>query len=155
MFALASCAACLAACAEDRTWSGPLPAAERLEFEQAAYPVLLRDCAFSECHGAPDRFLQVVGPGRVRLDPTLDPAAPATPDEVELSLRRALSLLATDADVSRSLLLSKPLDLAAGGQGHRGADSLGRNVYTSRQAAGYVALAQWAERVADAARGAQ
>lgn len=136
----------LSACADGEAWSGPPPAADLAEFEASVYPLLLRDCAFSECHGGEQRFFHVYGPGRVRLDPTLEPTDPPTADEVMLSYQRAVSMLASDADVSRSLLLTKPLEAGAGGQGHKGIDTLGRNVYLSREDPAYQALEAWALR---------
>ena len=38
-----------------------------MRFQREVYPVLLRDCAFSQCHGSGDRFFRVWGPGRERL----------------------------------------------------------------------------------------
>lgn len=112
-------------------------------FERTAYPVLLRDCSFAACHGGPARPFQVYGPGRTRLDPALAPSAPATPLEIAASYARAVSMLSTDRDLGRSLLLTKPLAAAAGGQAHGGTDALGRNVYASRADPGYAALAAW------------
>jgi len=136
----------LPACAGGEEWIGALPAADYAHFEATAYPVLLRDCAFSECHGVEQRFFHVYGPGRARLDPMLDPAAPATPDEVVASYKRAVSMLATDGDVERSLLLTKPLETSAGEQGHKGTDVLGRNVYSSASDPSYQALKAWGMR---------
>jgi hypothetical protein len=143
----------LPACASGEEWNGALPAPDYAEFEASVYPVLLRDCAFSECHGGKQRFFHVYGPGRVRLDPMLDPADPATPDEVRASYQRTVSMLATDGDVQRSLLLTKPLEAAVGGQGHKGTDTLGRNVYRSASDPSYQALKAWGMRAAGQAQG--
>jgi hypothetical protein len=136
----------LLGCADGAAWSGPPPAADLADFEATVYPVLLRDCAFSECHGERHRFFQVYGPGRARLDPEAEPTAPATEDEKRVSYRRAMEMLATDARADRSLLLTKPLEARAGGQGHEGTDTLGRNVYASRLDPAYVAIQAWALR---------
>lgn len=120
----------------------PDVAAERFALD--AYPVLLRDCAMASCHGDPDRFLRIVGPGRVRLSADTPPLDPATPDEVTLSFRRAQSLLADGTDRAHSLLLRKPLELGAGGAVHAGQDAFGRNVYKTADAPGYRALQRWA-----------
>lgn len=138
------------ACAGGDEGSGALPELDRAQFQSSVYPVLLRDCAFSECHGAEHRFFQVYGPGRVRLDPALSANDPATAPEIELSYERARSMLATDARIEDSLLLRKPLEIAAGGQGHEGTDALGRNVYATRADPGYAALVGWATAPAGA-----
>jgi hypothetical protein len=116
---------------------------DAVSFELVAYPILLRDCGFVACHGDPARPFQVYGPGRSRIDPTLSPTAPPTTLEIEASYVRAVSMLSTDRDLDRSLLLSKPLATAAGGQTHGGTDHLGRNVYESRADPNYAALRAW------------
>lgn len=111
-------------------------------FEANVYPVLLRDCSFVACHGSSERFFQVFGPGRARLDPMMPLMEPPTPAEVMHSYNRALSMI--DArDPSKSMILRKPLTLAAGGAGHEGVDSWMRAVYVSRLDPGYVALEAW------------
>jgi hypothetical protein len=135
------CTFLLAACGSKQTGAPPSP--DQASFEASAYPVLLRDCAFPACHASNDRFFQVYGPGRVRLDPMLDVYDPATPVELQLSYERARSMLSSP-HVEESLLLRKPLEASAGGSAHKGADELGRNVYRSKQDAGYQALLLWA-----------
>jgi hypothetical protein len=151
---LALTCALASACASGEPYDGALPdGSTYAQFQADVYPVLLRDCAFPECHGGEHRFLQVYGPGRVRLDPHSMSTDPATDAETMLSYQRALSMLVTDADLDRSLLLTKPLERSAGGQGHKGNDRLGRNVYRSKGDAGYAAIAAWAR--AAIASGAQ
>jgi len=58
-------------------------------------------------------------------------------------------MLVSDADFGQSLLLRKPLDLGAGGQGHEGIDALGRNVYASKADPGYAAIEAWARATAE------
>jgi hypothetical protein len=65
-------------------------------------------------------------------------------EEVLFSYERARSMLATGETATRSLLLMKPLEFSAGGQGHRGADDYGRNVYRSKHDPGIQALLRWA-----------
>jgi hypothetical protein len=152
--ALALACALEVSCASGKPYEDALPDASTYsQFQSQVYPVLLRDCAFPECHGGEHRFLQIYGPGRVRLDPHSMSAEPATDAETMLSYQRALSMLVTDADLDRSLLLTKPLEPSAGGQGHKGSDQLGRNVYRSKQDPGYAAIAAWAR--AAIASGAQ
>jgi len=119
-----------------------LPDGER--FTREVYPVLLRDCAFPSCHGAPERFLRVLGPGRTRLYDDVAPRDAALLEEVVLSYERARSLLGSAQAPEDSLLLKKPLDLAAGGQAHAGADAFGRNVYRAKSDPGYEVLRAWA-----------
>jgi hypothetical protein len=137
-----ACCTLFAACGDTENATPPTPS--RASFEQDAYPVLLRDCAFPACHASSDRFLQIYGPGRVRMDATLDVYDPATPQEVEYSYERARSMLQPAPDTMQSLLLRKPLEVSAGGAGHKGADTFGRNVYRSKNDPGYQALATWA-----------
>jgi hypothetical protein len=111
-------------------------------FEATVYPVLMRDCSFVACHGSSERFFQVFGPGRARLDPMMPLMEPATAAEVLHAYNRALSMI--DArEPSRSLLLRKPLTLAAGGAGHEGVDAWMRAIYVSRQDPSYVVLEAW------------
>jgi hypothetical protein len=108
-------------------------------FVATVYPVLLRDCGFPECHGTHERFFQVFGPGRTRLDPRIPPRDPAFPEEIALSFARARSMLASP-DLP---LLRKPLAVAQGGAGHEGDDAWGQAVYRTRSAPGYLALEAW------------
>jgi len=139
------CLALLVGCG-DKAWSGVVPTPDALTFETQVYPVLLRDCGFNGCHGGPHRFFQVFGPGRVRWDPLSKQDDPPTMVEVQVSYQRALSMLVTEGcePPEQSLLLKKPLELRAGGIGHKGIDALGRNVYQTPTAPGYVALLLWA-----------
>lgn len=133
------------ACAnESAEWQGPLPTPNGDQFISTVYPLMLRDCAFSACHGAPERFFHIVGPGRARLLATTLPDDPMTVEEVQFSYERARSMLATSATIEQSLLLRKPLEPAAGGQGHTGVDDFGHNVFASRADPRYVALSTWA-----------
>jgi hypothetical protein len=126
-------------------YSGTLPSPDGQLFVQEVYPMLLRNCAFVTCHGAPGRFLQVFGPGRSRLDSTATkPDDAATLAEVMHGYERARSMLATAKRVEDCLLLGKPLEPAAGGQGHKGVDELGRNVFASDSDPDYALLFRWA-----------
>ena len=139
--------AALVGCHGDRGWSGDVPSADAASFQATAYPVLMRDCAFTECHGAPQRFLQVFGPGRTRLDPQTKTDEPPTLDELQVSYERTLSVLALEGafGIEDSRLLRKPLAISAGGVGHEGVDVYGRNVFPDKFSPGYVALLHWAE----------
>ena len=133
--------AAAAGCAPEPGWQAASISAT--VFEAEVYPILLRDCAFSACHGAEERFFRLWGPGRARLDPFATTAfSEATPEEIGNSFQRAMSMI--DAkEPSRSLLLRKPLATAAGGAGHLGADKFGRNVYRSVDDEGYLLLSRW------------
>jgi hypothetical protein len=123
--------ACVACASSDATGEVPTPDGEL--FVRETYPLLLENCAFSTCHGDSVRFFQVYGPGRARLDPaTTKPLDPMNLPEILHSYQRTRSMLGTSTDVERSLLLSKPLQSEQGGQGHRGLDSLGHNVFSSK-----------------------
>jgi hypothetical protein len=115
---------------------------DRGGFETQVYPVLLRDCGFHACHGSTERFFQVFGPGRGRLNLAAQPLDAVDAAEVELSYTRARSMIDPE-NPARSPLLVKPLATAAGGVGHQGADSLGRNVYVSTMEPGYAVLVAW------------
>jgi hypothetical protein len=141
----ACCVLSLQACGNGAEFSGALPSPDGQLFVQEVYPLLLRDCAFSGCHGAEDRFFHVYGPGRVRLTPnTTKPDDPMSVPELLSSYDRARSMLATADSLEHSLLLSKPLELEAGGQSHKGVDGFGRNVFASRNDPGYALLLRWA-----------
>jgi hypothetical protein len=112
------------------------------QFQSEVFPVLLRDCAFSTCHGSPQRFFRVWGPGRARISPMSREFDRLTADETSSNLQLALSMIDTQ-NPSRSLLLRKPLAVEAGGSAHRGADKFGRNVYRTVNDAGYLAISRW------------
>lgn len=134
------------ACADLDVAQQRVPEPSYEAFVATVYPVLLRDCGFPDCHGTHDRFLQVFGPGRTRLDPRSAPRAPAAPEEIALSFERARSLLAS----SDLLLLRKPLAVAAGGAGHEGDDIWDQAVYRTRTDPGYLALDAWMRTAAAA-----
>ena len=134
------------ACQGD-AWNVSVPAADMETFREEAYPVLLRDCGFNACHGDARRFLLIYGPNRARLNPLTHHDEPAEPLEVEITYQRALSMLASDGAVTRSLLLTKPLEERVGGTSHGGVDDFDRNVYQSPHDPGYVALLRWAVAV--------
>lgn len=122
---------------------------DRAVFEERVYPILLRDCAMSTCHGAPDRWFRVVGPGRVRREPDQSPLDPATAEEIRYSYDRARSMLVTGEPVDDSRLLTKPLDLGSGGAIHDGIDAFGRDVYPNRDSEGFTRIRTWATSAQD------
>ena len=142
---IAALSLCALGCADEQE----KPVAARrpfMPYRMEVYPVLLADCGFPACHGAPERFFRVYGPGRTRL-PNSDGTIPEafdtpTADEQELTYQLALSMI-NENDRAGSLLLRKPLAVEAGGYGHLGVDNYGRDVYRTTQDAGYVKLARW------------
>jgi hypothetical protein len=139
---VACLAASLVSACADSTTEFNVPTPNVKSFEQNAYPVLLRDCGFPECHGNPQRFFHVYGPGRTRGKPKeqLPVSAPATAEELTETYHRARSMLAYEGSaIESSLLLNKPLDAA-----HEGTDEWGNNVYASAQDPSYQVLLAWA-----------
>lgn len=140
-------------CASGAEYTGPLPSPDGRMFVEQVYPLLLRDCAFVACHDQKERFLQVYGPGRLRMPPAsmsaatrveLDYGDPANIDEVLSAYERARSMLVSTQRVEESLLLQKPLEPEAGGQGHKGVDELGRNLFASQRDRRWQLLYSWA-----------
>lgn len=121
-----------------------VPPADATVFRATVYPILLRDCGFTTCHGTTERFFSVFGPGRVRLDPNTPIYDPATPYELALTYTRARSMMLGPSGPTSSLLLRKPIPTAEGGAGHKGNDPWGRSVYASVGDARYIALYRWA-----------
>lgn len=134
-------AATIAACA-DLEGDFALATPDRAVFDARVWPILVRDCGFSACHGSEPRFFLVYGPGHERLDPAMRVAAEVTPLELQLSYDRARAMIDVD-DPTRSLLLRKPLEVAAGGSGHEGTDPFGRDVYRSVGDPDYQVLVRW------------
>jgi len=130
----------LCACAD------PPKGAERADREfkqfQIVYPILIRDCGFNTCHGSTDRFFQVSGPGRVRLDSASKAFDGVTGDEISASFDSALSMI-DPKHPDASLLLRKPLSIQAGGMSHGGVDDFGRNVYRTANDQGFVAISNF------------
>jgi hypothetical protein len=122
---------------------GPGPAVrDRATFDQRVWPVLVRDCGFSTCHGSSERFFRVVGPGHERLDPAMRLTDPVTEAELQFSFDRARSMVNAD-DPPSSLLLRKPLEVAAGGSRHEGTDAYGMDVYRSVDDPSFRVLVEW------------
>ena len=85
-------AAVLTACTDPQT-DLSVPGADSTVFKTSVYPILLRDCGYTTCHGTSDRFFSVFGPGRARLDPATGAYDPVTPYELALTYTRARSML--------------------------------------------------------------
>ena len=121
-----------------------IPPADATVFKTSVYPILLRDCGFTTCHGTADRFFAVFGPGRARLDPATAAYDPATPYELALTYTRARSMLIGPDGPESSLLVRKPIPLAEGGAGHKGDDPWGHTVYRSVDDVRYTTIYRWA-----------
>lgn len=115
---------------------------DRVAFDQRVWPILVRDCGFSACHGSTERFFRVLGPGHERLDPTMRLTDPVTEAELQFSYDRARSMVEVN-DPPLSPLLRKPLEVAAGGSGHEGTDRYGRDVYRSVDDPSFRVLVEW------------
>lgn len=135
----------LGACSYDAT-PRALPSPSQAEFATTAYPVLLRDCGFPACHGDHNRFFQVFGPGRTRLDRGAAPYTPASGQELMLSYERARSMLSSPGGPARALLLRKPLPVSEGGAEHGGDDAWGQPIYLSADDPDFLVLRDWALR---------
>jgi hypothetical protein len=142
----ACCSLWAASCQSELAWSGEAPVPDRAQFETAVYPLLLRDCAFSACHGAEHRFFQVFGPGRTRLE-VVGSDAERIAQERQISYERARSMLVVSdpSSILSAPLLTKPLEVGAGGASHLGVDNFGRNVFQSTADARYLMLLAWAQ----------
>ncbi len=141
--ALAATLALVAGCTVPPSDLG-VPAPDVEEFAYDVYPILLADCGFPACHGDPDRFFAVYGPGRTRLSPASLPYDPPTAEEVALSYERARSMLVGPGEVYLSPLLMKPLAENAGGTSHEGDDAWGRAIFASTQDPRFETLYFWA-----------
>ena len=139
--AMALSLACTWGCA-DSSGEFAITTPDYSTFETQVMPVLARDCSFHTCHGARQRFFQVLGPGRPRLSPETLDSDPLTPDELRFNYERARSMIDRD-DPARSPLFLKPLEPVAGGAGHEGTDLFGRNVYPNKLDPSFLVLQNW------------
>ncbi len=135
-------AAIAVGCATSEEADATLAMPDRAVFDAQVWPILVRDCGFSACHGSEPRFFLVYGPGHERIDPTMRVGAEVTPLELQLSYDRARAMIDLD-DPASSPLLRKPLEVAAGGSGHEGTDEFGRDVYRSVDDAEFQVLVRW------------
>ncbi|MDD9939214.1 MAG: hypothetical protein OXT09_36845 [Myxococcales bacterium] len=131
----------LAGC-EDSEQAGYLEAEREFRDFQKIYPILARDCGFHTCHGAEERFFRIYAPGRDRLESETRAFDAVTGAEASASYVSARSMVDGD-NPEDSLLLRKPLSVAAGGAEHEGVDGFGRDVYRTVNDEGYVAIASW------------
>ena len=104
----------MTACASDTVEITALSPDQEV-FAREIYPIILRDCGFPQCHGSTQRFYQVFGPGRVRIDAPpdgLDPEDvrfPVQNNELLVTYERTRSMLTRESSQQDYLLLRKPL----------------------------------------------
>lgn len=114
----------LAAGCVDPDATEPLPQAGRLDaFIEQAQPVFAARCSNPSCHGAPERPLSLYAVHRYRMDPAKVYAdEPLGEDELRHNFLQASIFLHDVREASRSLLLTKPLAVRAGGTSHADVD---------------------------------
>jgi hypothetical protein len=97
-----------------------LPLGGGLEsFGAQAQPALATRCANPSCHGSAERPLSLFATHRYRQIPEqVYVDAPLTEDELRHNFLQAAAFALDCAEASQCLLLTKPLDVAAGGSGH-------------------------------------
>jgi len=117
---------------------------DRAAFEAEVYPILARDCAFSECHGNEKRFYRLYrrNAGMRRV---VDLNAELTMEEKDENFARSISMLAGGTDSEDIPLLCKPLETSQDGCGHKGLDANDRNVFSSKDDPRYQTILKWAE----------
>ena len=117
---------------------------DREYFRCNVQPVLAARCAFPACHGSARRPLSLYAVGRMRYQVGWDrPTEPLTATELESNFRIA-SGFSTATATGDVWLLVKPLDTAAGGYYHRGADLYGgQDVFLDTTDPDYQTLASW------------
>jgi hypothetical protein len=102
----------------------PLAELDVATFAAEVQPVLDERCAAPSCHGRPERPLAIYSPRRYRREPArrfLD--EPLDADELAANARGVASFgFAIDDGLEDSLVLRKPLALAAGGARHEGGE---------------------------------
>lgn len=125
------------------------PAAVQGELDEAFFrckvqPVLVRSCGAFACHGDTKRFFRVFGRNRLRYasKPTF-PGPPLTAEEQRFNLEAAAAFVDREQP-EKSLLLTKPLDQAAGGAYHGGATLYGQgDVFERADDPDYLVLVDW------------
>lgn len=123
--------------------------AREVELDEAFYrcrvqPILIKSCAGFLCHGDTKRFFRLFGSNRLRYGLPPDKRnSPILPEETAYNFASAAAFVdRTDPD--KSLLLTKPLDQAAGGNYHGGATEFGQgDVFLSKDEADFVTISAW------------
>lgn len=142
--ALLLLATAISACSGDLVKSDPLPELDAAYFRCRVQPVLAKDCGQLACHGDARRYLKVYSRNRLR-DGGTEAERNAAFRDAERAANFANARAFTDVrSPAKSLLLLKPLDEAAGGYFHRGAEIFGGgDVFASTEDPDYQVLLQW------------
>ncbi len=113
-------------------------------FRCRVQPVLAKSCAAFACHGDGRRFFRVYARNRLRLGGD-EAGRNARLSDGERAANFASARAFVDAqDPAHSLLLQKPLEMAAGGYFHRGAEIFGGgNVFATRDDPDWRTLDKW------------
>lgn len=136
--------ACAFPVASESPASG-VDAADVDAYERDVHPMLEASCATLDCHGAERRPLRLyVETGR-RLRAALR-GQPLTSEERDANIRALRTIDLGEPDVDRSMVLQKPLAVAAGGVAH-----VGRDVWLTRADPNYVCLRAFLTRESETA----
>ena len=122
----------------------PLTALDEPYFRCKVQPILTKSCSAFACHGDARRYYRVFARNRLRVrgsEKDRNAALTALERGSNFDASRAF----VDMNAPReSLLLSKPLDIQAGGSFHRGAELFnGGDVYTDRNDPDFKTLEAW------------
>jgi hypothetical protein len=135
---------------EDLDAPEPFGQLDRPYFDCQVQPVLTKLCSGFACHGDPARYYTLFTRNRLRYGGTEEERGSTTrPIERDYNFTSSLGYV-DFADPDQSLLLTKPLDEAAGGAFHRGAEIFGGgDVFTSRDDREFKKLAEWVHGASD------
>jgi hypothetical protein len=146
--ALAALLPWAAACDENAFVTSSVVVGPLDRFSASIEPALELRCAQGGCHGRADRPFTLYAPGAYRMDPSrTNLAEPLTDAEVATNALR-VAALASSGDPEGSIVLRKPLAIAAGGLHHGGGD-----VFLDRTDRDYLALREWLASCAPAEGG--
>lgn len=143
----------LCACQPDFNVPTSEPALDQPYFNCQVQPILTKSCAMFACHGADgtngtnSRFFRVYARNRLRTPdiPEAQRSSALTTAERAANFAAARALVDLNS-VDDSVLLLKPLEQAAGGSFHRGAEIFGMgNVFADQSDADFQTLRKWAQ----------
>jgi hypothetical protein len=142
--ALLASALVLAACQHGLGDPQPLAELDEPYFRCKVQPVLTRSCAAFACHGDARRFFRVFARNRLRAQGTEKDRNAALSDVERASNFEAARAFVDPGSPDDSLLVAKPLDIAAGGRFHRGREIFGGgNVFLDKSDADYQLVLGW------------
>lgn len=128
------------ACVDDTGYED-IPEADYGVFVDRVQPVLAERCANPSCHGTVRRPLEVYAPSFHRADPEMVHSSdPLTDAELRANFDRSRAFILGAERPLDTLLLSKPLAIAAGGTGHADVE-----VFETRDDTEYVRMLDWVE----------